>query len=279
MIEDQLVSHEAMKLAADEEDRTTRKRIEAMKEKLAARLEAIKDRRDDMLTIEEIGIDQVIVDEAQEFRKLSFATNRTTLKGVDPDGSQRSWDLFVKARYLDHEEPRPCADPGLGHAHHQHARRDVHRPALPGRGRAARARRPRVRRLGVGLRRHPHRTGAAAVRRLQAGRAVLRLHQRARADRHVPLGRRRRPERRSAWLPQAAAGPRRAAPARHVVGQRWFQGLSEAPGAADRGDPAAHAERCSRATTSCSPSSPTAATPRSTCGWSGPATTTSRRTS
>ena len=31
-----------------------------------------------MLTIEEIGIDQLIVDEAQEFRKLSFATNRPT---------------------------------------------------------------------------------------------------------------------------------------------------------------------------------------------------------
>ena len=32
-------------------------------------------RKDDMLTIAEIGIDQIIVDEAQEFRKLSFATN------------------------------------------------------------------------------------------------------------------------------------------------------------------------------------------------------------
>ena len=37
----------------------------------------------------------------QEFRKLSFATNQTTLKGVDPDGSQRAWDLYVKTRYID----------------------------------------------------------------------------------------------------------------------------------------------------------------------------------
>jgi N12 class adenine-specific DNA methylase len=43
----------------------------------------------------------VIVDEMQEFRKLSFATNQTTLKGVDPDGSQRAWDLYVKTRYID----------------------------------------------------------------------------------------------------------------------------------------------------------------------------------
>jgi hypothetical protein len=58
-----------------------------------------------MVTLEEIGIDQIIVDEAQEFRKLTFATNQVNLKGVDPDGSQRAWDLFVKARYLDRKRP------------------------------------------------------------------------------------------------------------------------------------------------------------------------------
>jgi len=101
MIEDQIATFEAMKLRSDDEDRTTRKRIEAMKEKLGDRLKALKAKRDDMVTIEEIGIDQVIVDEAQEFRKLAFATCRTTLKGVDPDGSQRAWDLYVKSCFID----------------------------------------------------------------------------------------------------------------------------------------------------------------------------------
>ena len=105
MIRQQLDSHEAMKAATDDSDRTTRKRIEAMREKLSERMEAIADRRDDMLTLEEIGIDQVIVDEAQEFRKLSFATNRMNLKGVDPDGSQRAWDLLVKSRFIDTKNP------------------------------------------------------------------------------------------------------------------------------------------------------------------------------
>ena len=105
MIEEQLALHEAVKLRADTNDRTTRKRIEAMKEKLAERLESLKGRRDDMLTIEELGIDQIIVDEAHEFRKLSFSTNRTTLKGVDPNGSQRAWDLFVKSRFLERKNP------------------------------------------------------------------------------------------------------------------------------------------------------------------------------
>ena len=52
------------------------------------------------MTIAEIGVDQVIVDEMQEFRKLTFTTNQSTLKGVDPDGSQRAWDLYVKVQFL-----------------------------------------------------------------------------------------------------------------------------------------------------------------------------------
>lgn len=58
-----------------------------------------------MLTIAELGIDQLIVDEAQEFRKLAFATNMSSLKGVDPQGSQRAWDLLVKARFIATRQP------------------------------------------------------------------------------------------------------------------------------------------------------------------------------
>ncbi|MEO8715441.1 MAG: helicase-related protein, partial [Acetobacteraceae bacterium] len=105
MIEEQISTHEAAKLRADKDDRTTRKRIEAMKEKLTARLESLRDRKDDMLTLDELGIDQIIVDEAQEFRKLDFATNRVNLKGVDPNGSGRAWDLFVKSRFIDQKNP------------------------------------------------------------------------------------------------------------------------------------------------------------------------------
>ena len=105
MIEEQIASCADLMLRSDDGDRVTRKRLEAMKEKLGERLAALKSRRDDMVTLEEIGIDQIIVDEAQEFRKLSFATNQVNLKGVDPDGSQRAWDLFVKARYLDRKRP------------------------------------------------------------------------------------------------------------------------------------------------------------------------------
>ncbi len=46
------------------------------------------------------------MDEAQEFSKLTFATNRTALKGVDPDGSQRAWDLYVKRCFIETINPR-----------------------------------------------------------------------------------------------------------------------------------------------------------------------------
>ena len=101
LITQQMQSYSDLLERIDGADRLSRKRIERMKEGLEDDLEQLKSRKDDMLTIAEIGVDQLIVDEMQEFRKLSFATNQTTLKGVDPEGSQRAWDLYVKTRYID----------------------------------------------------------------------------------------------------------------------------------------------------------------------------------
>ena len=105
MIQDELELYEDLLTKVDRDDRLSRKRIERMKEGHKERLEALSTRKDDLLTIAEIGVDQIIVDEAQEFRKLSFATNMSTLKGVDPNGSQRAWDLFVKSRFVDTKNP------------------------------------------------------------------------------------------------------------------------------------------------------------------------------
>jgi len=105
MVQAQIATYSELLERVDGDDRITRKRIENMKEKLEAKLEGLATHKDDMLTIAEIGVDQLIVDEAQEFRKLSFATNMTNLKGVQPDGSQRAWDLYVKTRFIDTLNP------------------------------------------------------------------------------------------------------------------------------------------------------------------------------
>lgn len=105
MIHDELQLYEDLLTKVDGEDRVSRKRLERLKEGLQERLEGLATRKDDLLTISEIGVDQIVVDEAQEFRKLSFATNMSTLKGIDPNGSQRAWDLYVKSRYIETKNP------------------------------------------------------------------------------------------------------------------------------------------------------------------------------
>ncbi|AOO85007.1 N-6 DNA methylase [Bosea vaviloviae] len=105
MIQDELELYEQLLTRVESDDRVSRKRLERLKEGLKERLEALATRKDDLLTISEIGVDQIIVDEAQEFRKLSFATNMSTLKGVDPSGSQRAWDLYVKSRFIETRNP------------------------------------------------------------------------------------------------------------------------------------------------------------------------------
>ncbi|PRD43527.1 lactate dehydrogenase [Phyllobacterium phragmitis] len=105
MIHDELELYETLLTKVESDDRVSRKRLERLKEGLQERLEALSTRKDDLLTIAEIGVDQIIVDEAQEFRKLSFATNMSTLKGVDPNGSQRAWDLYVKSRFIETKNP------------------------------------------------------------------------------------------------------------------------------------------------------------------------------
>ncbi|MBP1847542.1 N12 class adenine-specific DNA methylase/adenine-specific DNA methylase [Rhizobium petrolearium] len=105
MIHDELQLYEDLLTRVDDEDRVSRKRLERLKEGLQERLEALSTRKDDLLTISEIGIDQIVVDEAQEFRKLSFATNMSTLKGIDPNGSQKAWDLYVKSRLIETKNP------------------------------------------------------------------------------------------------------------------------------------------------------------------------------
>lgn len=105
MIQTEIAALEDILETVDDADRISKKRIERIKEGFEDKLEGLKNKKDDLLTIGEIGVDQIIVDEAQEFRKLTFPTNMGTLKGVDPDGSQRAWDLFVKSRFLETINP------------------------------------------------------------------------------------------------------------------------------------------------------------------------------
>jgi N12 class adenine-specific DNA methylase len=65
LIADQIQSYSDLLERVDGADRLSRKRIERMKEGLEEDLDRLKSRKDDMVTIAEIGVDQLIVDEMQ----------------------------------------------------------------------------------------------------------------------------------------------------------------------------------------------------------------------
>ena len=110
MMEDILAEYEDAISNVDSDDRLSRKKLERMKESYKDKLESLKSRKDDFLTMSEIGIDQIYVDEAQEFRKLQFTTNQSSLKGIDPNGSQMAWDLYAKAEFVRYTRRQNAAD-------------------------------------------------------------------------------------------------------------------------------------------------------------------------
>ncbi len=106
MLEKQLEEYRAALEDVPEEERATRKRMEKAIENAEQGMSVLESRKqDDGISFEQLGVDQLFVDEAHEFRKLSYATVQGNIKGIDPNGSQKSWDLFVKSRYLDDINP------------------------------------------------------------------------------------------------------------------------------------------------------------------------------
>ena len=218
------------------EDRVSRKRLERLKEGLKERLDALATRKDDLLTISEIGIDQIIVDEAQEFRKLSFATNMSTLEGRRSERLAARLGPVCEVPLRRDEKPRPRAGARFRHADHQYARRDVHGAAADGPCGAPRARPARVRRMGLHLRRHLDRTRASALRQIQAGHALRAIRQRAGTDRHVPLLRRRGDAGGPARLCEGAGDPGGKRQILTAEPTRGLQGLSAPARRAHQGD-------------------------------------------
>ncbi|MEO8021058.1 PLxRFG domain-containing protein [Polaromonas sp.] len=80
----------------------TIKQLEAMKEKLENRIRSLRDKpMDDLLDFEQLGVDQLFVDEAHMFKNLMFSTKMQQVQGLgDSAGSQRAYDMYVKAHQI-----------------------------------------------------------------------------------------------------------------------------------------------------------------------------------
>ncbi len=81
----------------------TIKQLEKTKRGLETRLEKLnkQERKDDVVTFEELGIDKLFVDEAHNYKNLFLYTKMRNVGGIAQTEAQKSTDLFMKCRYLD----------------------------------------------------------------------------------------------------------------------------------------------------------------------------------
>ncbi len=80
----------------------TIKQLEKIKANLKARLSELDNmRRDDVLSFEELGIDQLYIDEADLFKNLFYVTKMRNVAGLPQTSAKKASDLFMKTRYLD----------------------------------------------------------------------------------------------------------------------------------------------------------------------------------
>ena len=81
----------------------TIKQLEKTKRTLETRLEKLnkQERKDDVVTFEELGVDKLFVDEAHNYKNLFLYTKMRNVGGLAQTEAQKSSDLFMKCRYLD----------------------------------------------------------------------------------------------------------------------------------------------------------------------------------
>lgn len=88
-------------------ERWTIKQMESTKKKMQTALEELQneDYKDDVLNFEELGIDAIFIDEAHNYKNLSFTTKMTRVSGINPEGSKKASDLFLKTQYIQELTP------------------------------------------------------------------------------------------------------------------------------------------------------------------------------
>lgn len=81
----------------------TIKQLEKTKKSLEAKLEKLnkQERKDDVITFEELGVDKLFVDEAHNYKNLFLYTKMRNVGGLAQTEAQKSSDLFIKCQYLD----------------------------------------------------------------------------------------------------------------------------------------------------------------------------------
>ena len=95
----------AIQSARNEQDggRYTIKQIERTRKTLQVRLEKLnkKEKKDNVVTFEELGVDHLYVDEAHSYKNAFLYTKMRNVAGIAQNEAQKSADMFNKCQYLD----------------------------------------------------------------------------------------------------------------------------------------------------------------------------------
>ena len=84
-------------------ERFTIKQMERTKKNIKTKIDKLnkQDRKDDVVTFEELGVDRLFVDEAHNYKNLFLVTKMRNVGGIAQTDAQKSSDMFMKCQYLD----------------------------------------------------------------------------------------------------------------------------------------------------------------------------------
>src|SRR5262249_18156139 len=96
--------------ALENHDRGQRNLIKTIEKQKAKREERLKnllaeDKKDDGLVFDELGVDHLFVDEFQYVKNLETPTKMERVAGIQTGGSERAFDMYMKARHLHRLHP------------------------------------------------------------------------------------------------------------------------------------------------------------------------------
>jgi len=90
-------------LAEEEGGRYTVKQMEKTKKSLEEKLDKLntQERKDDVVTFEQLGVDRLFVDESHNYKNMFLYTKMRNVAGVSQTDAQKSSDMFMKCQYMD----------------------------------------------------------------------------------------------------------------------------------------------------------------------------------
>jgi len=96
------ITNEIQELKKSHDDNWNIKQMVIFQNNLEKKLSELmdEDRKDNLLTFEQLGVDYMFVDEAHNYKNCFIYTKLTNVAGIGQSSSQRSRDMLLKCRYL-----------------------------------------------------------------------------------------------------------------------------------------------------------------------------------